>query len=444
MTRRLVVIGGGAAGMSAASAARRADPDLDVTVLEEGPYPSYGVCGIPYFLGGVVADAASLIAHPVEEYTVRRRIDLRLGVHVAQVDVKRRQVVTGDGDLAYDALILATGAAPIVPDVPGVDHPRVVVVRRLEDAEALRAELPRVRRAVVVGAGYVGLEVAEALVSRGVAVTVADRLPRVLATVDPELAGDVADEVARHADLALDAPLRAITAAGDALRVCLGDATVETDLVVLALGVRPATSLLAAAGAELMAPGAVVVDDQQRASLPGVWAAGDCATARHQVTGRPAYVPLGPVANKAGRVAGTVAAGGQAAAPTIAGTAVTKVFDLTVAHTGLTLAAALDAGFDAVATDLTSRSRAKYYPGSAPLRTRLVHTRDGRLLGGQLVGADGAAKRVDVLATALYARLGVDDLAALDLAYAPPYAPVYDPVTQVAQAAQRALVAAAR
>lgn len=429
------MIGGGAAGMSAASAARRTDPDLAITVLEEGPYPSYGVCGLPYYLGGVVPDSHALIAHPPEEYTGRRRIDLRLGERCDRIDLARRAVAVTTGLIEYDALVLATGAVPIRPDLPGIDLSGVVTIRRLEEAEALRPTLAAKQSAVVVGAGYVGLETAEALVRQGLAVTVVDRLPRVMGSLDEDLAADVAAEVRRHADVVLGTDLIGIETDRDRLVLHLTDRSLPTDVVVLALGVQPATRLLS--GATTIPPGALVVDDRQQTSLPGVWAAGDCATARHQVTGRPAYVPLGPIANKAGRVAGTVAAGGEAISPGIAGTAVTKVFDLTVAHTGLSLSAAEAAGYDARSTDLTSRSRAKYYPGSEPLRTRLVHTADGTLLGGQLVGVDGAAQRVDVLAAALYAGLTVDDLAALDLAYAPPYSPVYDPLTQVAQRAQR-------
>ena len=211
----------------------------------------------------------------------------------------------------------------------------------------------------------------------------------------------------------------------------------QPDVVVLATGVRPATTVAAAAGAYTGPAGALLVDDEMRTSLPGIWAAGDCIAPYHRVLGRPAYVPLGPAANRTGRVAGTVAAGGTASFPGVVGTAVVKVFDLEVARTGLTLAEAEAAGIDAVATDVVHRSRAKYYPGSAPLSVRLVHERSGRLLGAQLVGREGAAKRVDVVAAALHARLTVADLGALDLSYAPPFAPVQDPLLMVAQAAAR-------
>lgn len=439
MAERLVVIGGGAAGMSAASAARRVDPALAVTVLESGPFSSYGVCGLPYYIGGVIQDAETLVAFSPQQFRDNRRIDLRLSTAVTAVDLDAHVVLTDSGAISYDALVLAAGARPVVPPVPGLDHPQVVTVRRLEDAIALRQQLSQISRAVIVGAGYVGLEMAEALHAQGIAVTVVDRLERVMATLDEDVAAIVETEVRRYADVLLGRTLTGVEVCGEALLVHLGEDAVETDLVVLALGVTPATELLTGCGAASMRTGALLVDDQMRTSLPEVFAVGDCVALRHLVTGEPAYVPLGPAANKTGRVAGTVAAGGQASFGGIAGTAVVKVFDLTVAHTGLTLADALAAGLPARATDVTTKSRAKYYPGAQPLRVRLVHTQKGRLLGAQLVGSDGAAQRIDVIAAALYANMSIDDLAALDLAYAPPFSPVYDPITQAAQSAQWAL-----
>ena len=388
----------------------------------------------------MVLEAEALIAHPPEEFRERRGIDLRLDTPIAAIDLDDRDVVTVGGErIGFDRLVLASGATPIVPPIPGVDDTRVVTIRRLDDAITLRSKLTGVRRAVIVGAGYVGLEMAESLGEHGIEVTIVDRLPRVMATLDEDIAAIVEQEVRRHAELLLDCPLGAIRPQGDRLTVELNAQTVDADLVVLALGVRPATGLLAGSGAATLPGGALVVDDRMRTSLPGVFAAGDCVALHHRVLSAPAYVPLAPAANKTGRVAGTVAAGGDASFAGIVGTAVVKVFDLTVAHTGLTLAEATAAGFNAAATDVTAKSRAKYYPGTEPLRVRLVHTEQGRLLGGQLIGRDGAAQRIDVVAAALHSGLDVADLAAFDLAYAPPFSPVYDPLTQAAQAAQLAM-----
>lgn len=430
--------------MSAASAARRVDPALSITVLESGPFPSYGVCGLPYYLSGVVAEAASLVAYPIEEFRDRRGIDVRLDTDILGVDLDRRTVETTVGPVGFDRLVVATGASPIVPAVPGVDDRRVVAIRRLDDAIRLRAALPDVRRAVVVGAGYVGLEMAESLAVRGIQVTVADQLDRILTTVDESIAAVVQTELEQHVRLLLGAPLSGIEPGDADVRVHLATGeSIETDLVVLALGVRPRASVVAAHGALVGPAGALVVDDRMRTSLPGVLAAGDCVALHHRVLGAAAFLPLGPAANKSGRVAGTVAAGGDAVFPGVLGTAVVKVFGLTVAHTGLTVEQAGRAGIDATATEITAKSRAKYYPGAEPMIVRLVHTTDGRLLGAQLVGRDGVAQRIDTVAAALHTGMTVTELADLDLAYAPPFSPVYDPITQAGQAASWRLAALA-
>ena len=344
---------------------------------------------------------------------------------------------------------MAAGASPVRPPVPGLDGPRVFTIRSLEDAIGLRrlVEEGTVRRAIVVGAGYIGLETAEALVCAGIEVEVIEALPRVLGNVDEPIAGLARAELERHARLRLGTRLDAVRPGGTtrSLTATVNGAELSTDLVVIATGVRPATDLLIGAGAGHLADRSVLVDPGMRTSLPDVFAAGDCVALPHLVLGGPAWVPLGPAANKTGRVAGTVAAGGTASFPGIVGTAVVKVFDLEVARTGLTLAEAQAAGLAAAATDVVSRSRAKYYPGGSPLHVRLVHAPDGRLLGGQLAGREGAAKRIDVLATALHAGLTVADLAGLDLSYAPPFAPVYDPVLAAAiKAAQPAPAANGR
>jgi NADPH-dependent 2,4-dienoyl-CoA reductase/sulfur reductase-like enzyme len=442
VTQRLVVIGGGAAGMSAASAARRADPAREIVVLESGGYAAYGVCGIPYYLSGEVASAEDLLAHPPGYFRDHRRIDLRLHTQVTRLDPAQHVVHLRSGGketrLGYDRLVVAAGGAPTMPPAPGLDHPRVFGVRSLEDAIGLRSLLDagRIGRALVVGAGYVGVEMAEALVARGVHVTQVELLPRVMANLDPPMAALVADEVREHGvDLRLGVGLRGLRPDADGIHAQIGGATVEVDAVIVAVGLRPAGTVAAEAGARTGPGGALLVDDRMRTSLPDVFAAGDCIAPYHRVLGRPAFVPLGPAANKTGRVAGTVAAGGDARFPGVVGTAVVKVFDLTVARTGLTLTEAEAEGLPAVATDATGRSRAKYYPGTAPVQVRLVHELGGRVLGAQMAGGPDVAKRIDAVAVALQAELDVHDLVALDLSYAPPYAPVYEPILLAAQAA---------
>lgn len=420
--------------MSAASAARRADRGAHITVLERGLYPSYGLCGLPYYIGDVIAEPESLIAYPASEFRERRRIDLLLEASAESVDLESRVVIDHCGvERPYDALIIAAGAEPIVPQIPGVDDPRVVTVRRLEDAIALHSHLKGARRAVVVGAGYVGLEMAEALHARGLDVTVLDRLPRVMTTVDAEVAELVQSELERHCRVLLGAELVALHPQESHVDVEYEGGIVPADVVILALGVRPSTRLVPSL--EAMPNGALIVDEQMRTSDPQVFAAGDCIAVHHRVLNRPAFVPLGPAANKTGRVAGTVAGGVDARFPGVLGSAVVKVFDLTVAHTGLTEAEAKVHGLNPEVTQVTANSRAKYYPGARPLLVRLVHEPGGKVLGAQMAGEDGVAQRINVVAAALYAGLGIDDLAELDLAYAPPYSPVYDPTIQAAQTA---------
>jgi CoA-dependent NAD(P)H sulfur oxidoreductase len=416
--------------MSAASAARRVDPDLEIVVLEGTGWAATGLCGLPYHLAGLVPHPEDLVAYPAAYFRQRRGLDLRTGVTAHALDPVVRVVHHDSGSLEYTSVVVATGGAPATLPLPDLGGRPSFAVRTVEDLVALRALLDAgsVRRALVIGAGYIGLETAEALAARGVAVTVAERLGRVLpTTIDAEVAPVVEQHVREQVDLRLDTD--ALTLAADP----------AFDVVVVCTGVRPAAGVAARGGAETGPGGALLVDDRMRTSLPGVWAAGDAIAPYHRVLRAPAFVPLGPTANKTGRVAGTVAAGGDARFAGVVGTAVVKVFDLEVARTGLTLAEAEAAGIPAIAQDVVSRSRAKYYPGARPVHVRLVHEPGGRLLGAQMIGLEGAAKRVDVVAAALHAELSVDDLADLDLSYAPPYAPVYDPVLVAAQAAQRDL-----
>ncbi|HEY3259758.1 MAG TPA: FAD-dependent oxidoreductase [Pseudonocardiaceae bacterium] len=443
MSERLVVVGGGAAGMSAASAARRIDPGLEIVVLEAAGHSAYGLCGLPYYLSGLVDSADKLLAYPPAFFREQRRIDLRLHAAATRLDPGRRVIHYRHGGrehrLTYRRLIVAAGATPAVPPIPGLDNERVFTLRTMEDAIVLRSLLDagHIGRALVVGAGYIGLEMAEALVARGVTVTMAEALPRVMPNLDPPIAALVEEEVRRNGvDLRLGARLERVQSTADGLEAMVDGMAFRVDAVVVAAGVRAAASVAAEAGAATGPNGALLVDDRMRTSLPDVYAAGDCIAPHHVVVGKPRFVPLGPAANKTGRVAGTVAAGGDARFPGVVGTAVVKVFDLAVARTGLTLAEAEAEGLPAVATDAIGKSRAKYYPGAAPVTVRLVHQTGGRLLGAQLVGADQAvAKRVDVVAVALQAGFDVDDLLGADLSYAPPYAPVYEPILLAAQSA---------
>jgi NADPH-dependent 2,4-dienoyl-CoA reductase/sulfur reductase-like enzyme len=422
------------------------DHELEVIVLEAGNHAAYGLCGLPYFLSRVVADVDSLRAYPPAFFRDKRDIDLRFGTEVVRIDAERQVVHFrsggNTGHLHYDKLVLTAGATPFIPTVPGLDDDHVFTLRDVAESVRLRGLLDagHIGHATVAGGGYIGLEVAESLAERGVSVTLVESLPRLMSNLDPEFSQRVEDEVRQHVDVRLGAGLDSLARTDEGLTLQLTDgSTVDTDVVIVATGVRPASTLGSSIGASTGPQGAILVDEHMRTSVPNVYAAGDCIAPNHIVTGRPAFIPLGPTANKTGRVAGTVAAGGNACFPGIVGTAIVKVFGVGVGRTGLTLDEALSAGFDAQATDAVGRSRAKYFPGSAQVDVRLVHARDGRLLGAQFVGEGDVAKRVDVTAVALHAGLGVEDLADLDLSYAPPFAPVYEPVLLAANAAVAAL-----
>ena len=444
MAQRVVVIGGGAAGMSAASAARRTDPGLEVVVLEAMGYAAYGMCRLPRYLSGHGAQAADLGAYRPECFREQRGLDVRYHARVDELDAAARLVRFSQGgrrhDVSYDRLIVATGGVPVMPPVPGLDDERVFTMWTLGDAKAVRSLLDagRIGRALVVGADYIGLEVAEAFLARGVDVTVVEALPRVMPNFDEPMAARVEHEVRRHGvDLHLGATLQAVNGLPGGVEAVVDGQGLAVDVVVIAVGIRAASSIAAAAGAATGPGGGLVVDDRMRTNLPDVYAAGDCTAPLHRVLGRPAFVPLGAATDKTGRVAGTVAGGGDATFGGTVGTAVVRVHDVAVARTGLTLAEAEAAGVPAVATDVTGRSRAKYYPGTQPVATRLVHEEAGRILGAQMIGRDGVAERIDVVAAALHAGMNIHDLAALDLSYAPPYAPIYEPVLLAAYAAIR-------
>ncbi|MDP9366377.1 MAG: FAD-dependent oxidoreductase [Chloroflexota bacterium] len=450
MTRspRFVVVGADAAGMSAASEARRVDPDLEIVAYDRGDFASYSQCGLPYLVGGLVEQPQRLVARSVDEFA-RRGIAVRLGHEVTAIDPARRTLRVRDlrsgteAEEPYDRLLLATGASPVRPPVPGLDLVGVFHLDLMEDAIAIRAYLKehRPRRAVIVGGGYVGLEMAENLRRLGLAVAVVQRGPQLFPSVDVGIAAPIEEELARNGvDVSLcDSVLQACEGRhGRVADVHTSGGDLPADLVLLATGVRPNAELARAARIPLGATGAVAVDDHLRTSKPDVFAAGDCAEHRHRLLGQPTWVPLGTTANKQGRIAGRNAAGGDEAFAGIVGTAIARVFDLEVGRTGLTEREAATAGLSFVATTLESTDHAGYLPDARTLTLKLVaEAGSGRLLGAQATGRAGAAKRIDVAATALYAGLSAEDLTRLDLAYAPPFNSVWDPLQVAATALLR-------
>jgi len=454
VTERLIVIGGDAAGMAAASQARRrrtAD-DLEIVAFERGNFTSYSACGIPYWVGGQVSARDDLIARDPATFRDKHQIDVRLRHEVTAIDLDRREVVardlTGGGEVRerFDLLMYATGATPTHPDWARTQARGVFGVQTLDDGAALIAWLdgtPRCRRAVVVGGGYIGVEMAEAMLHHGLSVTLVDRGEQPMSTMDPDMGAMVRDAlIGLGVEVRTGCQVTGLTTEAGRVTGVLTDAgEIPADVVVLGLGVRPNTALAAAGGLPLGLSGGVRVD--QRMQVPDVdrvWAAGDCVESLHRVTGQPVHIPLGTHANKQGRVAGINIGGGYATFPGVVGTAITKVCDLEVARTGLRERDATAAGFEFVTVRVESTSRAGYYPGAAPMTVKLIaERRSGRLLGAQIVGRSEAAKRIDALAVALWNRMTVDEMTALDLGYAPPYAPVWDPVLIAARKAMEAV-----
>jgi NADPH-dependent 2,4-dienoyl-CoA reductase/sulfur reductase-like enzyme len=468
---KLVVIGGDAGGMSAASQARkRLGPDeLQITAFERGHFTSYSACGIPYWIGGSVQDRDALVAREPAAFA-KAGIDVRIRHEVVGIDLDRREVVAhdlaaGGGAVreGFDQLVYAAGALPVTPEWARIDGGGVFGVQTLDDGAAIHAWLdrdPKPKRAVVIGGGYIGVEMAEAMVRRGLDVTLLERAPQPLSTVDPDMGERVAEAIRGMAiEIRTNVDVEGIEAAGGRVRaVVTPNGTLPADIVVLGLGVRPNTDLAAAAGIPLGVTGGLRTDLRMRvvgAPSPhlkgapnaglfdGVWAAGDCVETVHRISGQPVYVPLGTHANKQGRVAGINIGGGYATFPGVIGTAVTKVCELEVARTGLTEAEAAAAGYAFVTASVDSSSRAGYYPGASTMTVKLIaEKRTGLLLGAQIVGRAEAAKRIDSLAIAAWNRMTVEEMTALDLSYAPPFSPVWDPVLIAARKATDAVHAA--
>jgi NADPH-dependent 2,4-dienoyl-CoA reductase/sulfur reductase-like enzyme len=445
VAERVVVIGGDAGGMTAATNARRTDDDLEITVLERGRWASYSACGIPYLVSGAIEDLDRLVAKSVPDLRANHRLDVRLRHEAMEVDVLSGKIEVRDHthqrtmSLPFDQLVIATGSRPLRPDLPGIDHDMVHGVQTLDDAEDLlaHAKASRCRNVVVVGGGYIGLEMAEAFVERGARVTVVEAGPQVMRTLDADMAARVENAMrATGIDLRVDT---AVTGFEDGM-VHTADGDLDADLVVLGLGVVPNSELAASAGVELGARGAIKVDPQQRTNVAGVWAAGDCCESYHQVSRRPVHVALGTVANKQGRVAGINLGGGYATFPGVVGTALTRICSTEIARTGLTEREAVEAGLDAVAVTIQSTTRAGYLGSAAEITVKMLAERGhGRLLGAQIVGGTRAAKRIDVVATAITAGMTVNDVVDLDLGYAPPFSPLWDPVQVAARQAAAAV-----
>lgn len=460
MDATFVIIGGDAAGLSAASKAKRDAPELDVIVLEQGDWVSYGACGLPYYVKGAVDSLDDLVSVPAESFRTDRDIDLRTNHRAIGLDVDARTVTveTEDGryEQAYDDLLIATGARAVEPPIEGLDLDGVFTLRDLDDGAVLRSFLegPGLgsaregygaesgsypagpHRIGIVGGGYVGIEMAEAFDARGLEVLLFEMLPHTLQPFGSEAAREVEQHLRdRGIQLSLDTAVERLEGEGRVTGIRTAAERVPVDAVLVGAGVAPNAELAASAGIELGPTGAIATDAYGRTSADHVYAAGDCAEARHAVTGDPVHVPLALTANRHGRAIGRTVAGTPTEGGAVLGTAALKAFDLEVARTGvIDEERARDAGFDPVAVTITAPSRAHYYPGGSEITVRLVADRgSGRVLGTSMVGEEGVAKRIDTVAAAIHAEQTVSDVERFDLTYAPPFGPVWDPVLTAAK-----------
>jgi NADPH-dependent 2,4-dienoyl-CoA reductase/sulfur reductase-like enzyme len=425
----LVVIGGVAAGLSAAARARRIDPGLDIVVLEKGPVISYGACGLPYLVEGRVREARQLIVHTPEYFRKERNIEVRTGARVVSIAHPRREVELQSGErVHYDHLVIAAGGRCDTVGIAGAEQPHVFTLHTIEDAERMRRFIreKRPRHAVVIGAGFIGVEAADALRRNGLRVTVLERSENVLLRDDRHFTAAVRKQLEEHG-----VELRCGVKAGAIEPESV--AGVACDLVVVSAGFKPNVEMAREAGVELGRTGAIRADDRMETNLHGVYAAGDCAEVMHLVTGRPTWIPLGTTANKTGRIAGANAAGSRERFAGVVGTSIVGIFGMGFATTGLSVEQARAEGYSPVAARIEAPARPHYFT-SAKTTVELVADRaTRRLMGGSVIGEEGAAGRIDVIAAALQSRLRVDEFEQLDLAYSPPFAPVWDPLLIAAQ-----------
>jgi NADPH-dependent 2,4-dienoyl-CoA reductase/sulfur reductase-like enzyme len=438
---KFVIIGGDAAGMSAASRAKRIMPEMDVIVLEKTEDVSYSACGMPYNIAASNRDIDDLVVRSADVFRNKQGIDLFTGCCAEAIDVKNCSVTgtKNNGEsfrFFYDRLLIATGGRPIVPDLPGFNHPGVVVLKSLADGRRIKGHLKAntVKKAVIIGMGYVGLEMAETLRARGIEVEMVKPGPDLLPWMPRELAAEIKRELeANGVRMHLGCEIKEIDNTADHLHIVCNDRILTADMVLVAVGIDPNSELASDAGIETGAGNAIAVDRKLQTSDNAVYAAGDCADAYHVVTGQKTWIPLALRANRAGWAVADNVCGKETRLEGVAGTAVFKVFNMEVARTGLSLEESKQYGFEPVHVTIKSRSRAHAHPGAETIRVHLIgDCRTGKLLGAQMVGREGVAHRINAAAIALHASMSVASFSQSDLAYAPPFGPVWDPLLTAA------------
>jgi len=436
MKKHFVIIGGDAAGMSAASKARRENLDLLIDVFEKSQWASYGACGMPYFIKGDINRIEDLIARTPEEFK-KNRINLHLEHEVTRINPREKYITVRNPlkeiCVPYDNLLISTGAHPGRPNIKGLDNEHVFTLHDMESAGKIKNYLKEntPKSAVIMGGGYIGIEMLEAFYSWGMEIHLVELLPHILSPFGIDTAVKVEEYLSRFAVLHLGQGVRGIDKImGGKLSVELDYENISTDMVLVATGVVPEVALAKDAGIKIGITGAITADEFGRTNFSSIYVAGDCAEVQNIVTGHPDYIPLALSANRNGRCIGTTVAKKPTYLTGVTGTAVLKAFKLEIARTGITdLAVARKYGFDPVSVKVESHSRASYYPGSKPIQITLLADRSSkRILGASMVGEEGVSKRIDIISTALFGFFTANQLENLDLSYAPPFGPAWDPV----------------
>ena len=433
---KFVIIGGDAAGMSAASRAKRTNPDLDVIVFEQTQDVSYSACGMPYNIADSSRQIDDLVVRQANVFRDKQKIDLRTGHRVEKIDIKEKKVHGRNQDKKeffcdYDYLLIATGASPIIPDIEGFDLPGVFVLKSLENGRSIKDSISlNTSKAVIVGMGYIALEMAEAFRERGIEVSMIKPGPQLLPWLSKKLAEIVHQElIDNNVKLFKGQKIEKIEKSENFLNIISKDITLKCDIILTSIGVKPNSQIAIDAGLNSGASGAISVNKHMQTSDDFIYAAGDCADAFHIVSEKPTWIPLALYANRGGWTVADNICGKKSSIPGIVGTSVFKVFQLEVARTGLNVIEAKNAGFDPVEVVIKSRSRAHAHPGSCTINVSMIaDKKSGLLLGVQMVGKEGVAHRINTAAIALHSKMNVESFASSDLAYAPPFSPVWDPL----------------
>ncbi len=438
-SERIVVIGGVAAGMTAASRARRLNSNTEILVFEKSGNVSYGSCGLPYFVSDVIKSHENLVVYDSKFFKEKRNIDVFLRHEVVAIQPENLTILVKnlntneEKKYQYDKLLISTGARALAPPIKGIDLGGVFTLRILEDGVAIKNYIRKnsPKKALIVGAGYIGLEMSESIIASGLKVTIVERMPNILGTMDDEINEIVEKELnAKGVILLKSTSVTEFIGEGEQVKKAILDngETLDVDIVIIGTGIKPNSELAKEAGIELGQTRAIKVNERMETNIPNIFSAGDCVEAYHQVLEKPVYIPLGTTANKQGKVAGENIAGGNAAFNGIIGTALFKCFELEIARTGITEKEAKSEGLDYISNMIDQGSRAGYYPGGSKIRIKLIANKStGRILGAEMVGKEGVSKRIDVFAAVIAAKMTVDDFSNLDLSYAPPFAPVWDP-----------------